>query len=216
MPPAGRATSVRSTRDKLLAHGLRLFAERGFDAVSVGEIEQAAGLVPRRGAMYRHFASKDALLEAAVRDYLASVAGVGSEFTAPLAGDVHAAALTLAHRVLGELDRQHDITRVLEQDGDRLPELRETFRRELSERAYATMAEVVFTWTRSTGCAVPSTDLSALAVHLLGGLINARRSTWTFGRPPADLDDERIACAWADLCVRLLNTPSVLDDARGT
>ena len=66
MPPAGRDTSGRSSRDKLLAQGLRLFAERGFDAVSVGEIEQAAGLVPRRGAMYRHFASKDALLEAVV------------------------------------------------------------------------------------------------------------------------------------------------------
>jgi AcrR family transcriptional regulator len=207
MPPAGRETSGRSTRDKLLAQGLRLFAERGFDAVSVGEIEQAAGLVPRRGAMYRHFASKDALLEAVVRDYLASVPRVRSQLATLMSGDVHVTAEAVARLVLDELDRQHDIVRVLEQDGDRLPELCETFRRELSEPAYASMADVLLTWWQTTSCAEPPTDVTALAVHLLGGLINARRSTWTFGRPPADLDDERLARAWADLCVRLLGTP---------
>jgi hypothetical protein len=50
---------------------------------------------------------------------------------------------------------------VLEQDGDRLPQLRETFRRELSEPAYASMADVFLTWWQATSCAEPPTDITA-------------------------------------------------------
>src|SRR5207244_4650268 len=59
-----------STRDRLLAAGTRLFAEKGFRGTTVGEIEAAAGLQPRRGAMYHYFPSKQALLEAAVDNHL--------------------------------------------------------------------------------------------------------------------------------------------------
>jgi AcrR family transcriptional regulator len=58
-----------TTRERLLREGLRLFAEHGFAGTSVGAIEAAAGLQPRRGALYRHFASKEALLAAAVQRY---------------------------------------------------------------------------------------------------------------------------------------------------
>lgn len=103
--------------------------------------------------------------------------------------------------MLDEMDRQHDITRVLEREGERLPALRDEFRREISEASYAAVAEVLRAWL---GPADPEPDLRALAVHLLGGLVNARRSTWTLGAPPAGMDDERTARAWADLCVRLV------------
>src|SRR5947209_19467645 len=62
-----------STRDRLLAAGIRLFAERGFTGTTVGDIEAAAGLQPRRGAMYHHFPTKQALLEAAVETHLAVI-----------------------------------------------------------------------------------------------------------------------------------------------
>ena len=58
------------TRQKLLDAGMRLFAERGFDATSVADLEEAVGLQPRRGSLYKHFANKNELLEAAVRRYL--------------------------------------------------------------------------------------------------------------------------------------------------
>lgn len=35
---------------------------------------------------------------------------------------------------------------------------------------------------------------------LVGALVNLRRSTWTFGQPPAALDDERALNAWVRLC----------------
>ncbi len=61
---------------------MRLFAERGFRATSVGDIEGAVGLVPRRGALYKHFPSKQALLEAAVRAHLDSAAAGATEIGA--------------------------------------------------------------------------------------------------------------------------------------
>src|SRR5690606_17407497 len=94
-----------STRERLLEAGLRLFAERGFSAVTVGDIERAVGLVPRRGALYRHFASKEALLGAAVEAHLTSVATARSHYT-ERADAGAATAVELGHFILAEMDRQ--------------------------------------------------------------------------------------------------------------
>jgi AcrR family transcriptional regulator len=201
MPSSAAQTVSGSTRDRLLAAGLGLFAQHGFSAVSVGQIERAAGLVPRRGALYRHFGSKDELLEAAVRRHLESVTAGRERFAHPMRDDVRGNALALARWVLRELDNQRDITGVLERDGDRLPQLRDSFRREVSDASYAGMAEVLRGWlVACTGDGSGAADVDALAVHLLSALVNVRRSTWTLGEPPFGMDDERTATSWADLC----------------
>ena len=50
-----------NTRERIKAAALPLFAELGFAGTSIGAIEKGAGLAPRAGAFYRHFASKEAL-----------------------------------------------------------------------------------------------------------------------------------------------------------
>ncbi|MDT0259930.1 TetR/AcrR family transcriptional regulator [Jatrophihabitans lederbergiae] len=49
-----------STRERIVASALALFAEQGFDATSVNQIVVRAGVA--KGALYHHFASKDDLL----------------------------------------------------------------------------------------------------------------------------------------------------------
>jgi len=44
------------TRSLLVAAGLELFAERGFDIATLDEVALAAGFT--KGAIYRHFPSK--------------------------------------------------------------------------------------------------------------------------------------------------------------
>ncbi len=195
---AAAETDTGSTRDRLLAAGLRLFAERGFERVGVGDVEAAVGLVPRRGALYRHFASKDELLEEAVRRYLDSADQARDEFTGGDGEIVDKAAL-LGRRILKEMDAQHDITRILERDGDRLPTLREAFRTRVSDAGYGVIAEVLRSWVAQ---AAPDleVDLDATAVLLTGALVNARRSAWTFQHPPAGQDDGALVAAWALLC----------------
>lgn len=59
-------TSLRSTRGRILTAAERLFAERGFDSVSMPMIAKASGITA--GAIYKHFASKaDLLFEVVVR-----------------------------------------------------------------------------------------------------------------------------------------------------
>jgi AcrR family transcriptional regulator len=59
--PAGRREEKRRrTHQRLFDEAMRLFRERGFDAVSVGEIARAAGVsVP---TFYAHYDSKDHLI----------------------------------------------------------------------------------------------------------------------------------------------------------
>ncbi|WP_457424062.1 TetR/AcrR family transcriptional regulator [Roseateles sp. P5_E7] len=52
-------------RDRLLAEAMRLFAERGFDAVTTREICAAAGVNP--GAIHYHFGDKDGLYREVLR-----------------------------------------------------------------------------------------------------------------------------------------------------
>ena len=65
MTSAADQTNGRATPDRIVDAGLRLFADKGFQGTTVGEIERQAGLTPRAGALYRHFPSKEAVLEAA-------------------------------------------------------------------------------------------------------------------------------------------------------
>jgi AcrR family transcriptional regulator len=51
-----------ATRKAILATATRLFAEHGYAGVSVEAVLEAAGI--SRGALYHHFASKEALFEA--------------------------------------------------------------------------------------------------------------------------------------------------------
>jgi AcrR family transcriptional regulator len=198
---SGQEVGENSTRARLLVAGLELFATRGYTAVTVGEIEQAVGLVPRRGAMYRHFPSKAALLEAVVQEHLDSIAQARQRFSAAPDGSA-VDAREVGLWVLAEMDRQRAITQVLERDGERLVALRDRFRTEVSDAGYAGLASILHLEAAGAGVAGIA-DVDALAVLLLGALVNLRRSAWTLGARPLGLDDARFVEAWAGLCTAM-------------
>jgi len=59
-----RADRGKATREQLVAVATRLFAARGFEATSIEAVLDEAGV--SRGSLYHHFASKEALFEAAL------------------------------------------------------------------------------------------------------------------------------------------------------
>ena len=63
------------TRALLVGAGLQLFAEHGFESVTLDQVALAAGFT--KGAIYRHFPSKGAFLLALFEQY-AAVARAGS------------------------------------------------------------------------------------------------------------------------------------------
>src|SRR6266568_9675622 len=63
-PMTKRAAQGRATRVQLIEIATRLFAERGYEDTSIEAVLAAAGV--SRGALYHHFAGKDALFGAVV------------------------------------------------------------------------------------------------------------------------------------------------------
>jgi AcrR family transcriptional regulator len=166
-----------------------------------------AGLAPHSGALYRYFDSKLAVLEAGLQRHLASIADVDVDLDlsgAP-ATEMRAEIEALVRWLLAELDRERTITHVLEREGDRLPELRDRMRTDLSDRGYRIAATFIGRWTAHTR--LQPTDHEALAVLLIGGLVNLRRSTWTFGAPPLGLGDDRTISAFLALSTTPLDAP---------
>lgn len=192
------------TRDRLIEATLELVATRGFDGVSVGDIEAGAGLAPRSGALYKYFDSKLAVLEAGLERHLAAIAVMDVDLAvAPLA-DATAEIEAVARSLLAELDRERVMTNVIEREGDRFSGLRERMRQGISDRGYQIGSALVERW--ATSRKVEPIDHDALAVLLVGALINVRRSTWTFGAPPLGIDDDRIVAAFVALSIALLDT----------
>ncbi|MDQ3431282.1 MAG: TetR/AcrR family transcriptional regulator [Actinomycetota bacterium] len=187
---------------------MRLFAQHGFHASSVGDIEAAAGLQPRRGALYKHFPSKHALLEAAVRRYLDSTATGAAQLnqlSATVAGSDRSLSQTmvlgLGRWFLDEMDRMASLTRVIEHDGQRLAQLTAEVKTNIVDLSYQSAAALV------SAIAPEADDPEATAVVLLGALVALRRTAWTFGSPPLGIDDDRALTAWADLTLATLDSP---------
>ena len=90
-----RAAQGRATRAQLIEVATGLFAERGYEETSIEAVLAAAGV--SRGALYHHFAGKDALFEAVLE---AVENGVNARLAAEIAGApdavsaVESAALT--------------------------------------------------------------------------------------------------------------------------
>src|SRR6202522_4467699 len=62
--PGKRAAQGRATRGQLIEVATPLFAENGYEGTSIEAVLTAAGV--SRGALYHHFAGKEALFEAVV------------------------------------------------------------------------------------------------------------------------------------------------------
>jgi AcrR family transcriptional regulator len=190
-----------STRDRLLAAAMKLFAERGYGRTTMGDIEEVAGFTRRGGTLYHYFPSKAAVLEAALDRHTDSVADIGGLARLLPLPDRHSELLLLAKWLLSELDRQRELVRFVEKEGGHLAEIRDRLSRNLVDAGYR--------WTAEYGRTLLDEgdwDLEALAVLFVGGLVNYRRTAWTFGRPPLDLPEDRLLTVWTRLALFILDT----------
>lgn len=172
------------TRQRILDAALRCFAEKGYAATTMADIEAAAGFVPRTGGTYRHFRSKLAILEAAVDDQLTRSEESLSSPPTSFEG--------AARQGLAQLDHQRDLIRVLFRDLDRFPDLLARVVERLIRSPYRVVAE------RNTAV-TPDVDAEALAAVMIGSLVNYKVIEAMFGERPAGVSEERFVAAWAQL-----------------
>jgi AcrR family transcriptional regulator len=185
-----------------MSAAMALFAERGFDGTSVGEIERAAGLAARSGALYQYFkGGKEELLRATIERELEAIDELGSVLDMLPLGDLQAELTLMARWNLASLERRSQLARFVRRDAARLPEdLRETLYHRLVEQPYG----LVVDWLRQR---LPDSrrapDLYPLALILVEPMASYRSIRQTFGRVPDDVDDERFIAAWVETALAL-------------
>jgi TetR/AcrR family transcriptional regulator len=72
-PPAAEppAKKKKLRKEEIVAEATRLFAERGYEGTSMGDLAERVGL--RKASLFHHFESKDALYAAVLSDLLAGL-----------------------------------------------------------------------------------------------------------------------------------------------
>jgi AcrR family transcriptional regulator len=197
-----------------------LFGRQGFRATTIAQIEQAAGLTPGAGGLYRHFASKKALLDAGV-DYQLEHASHLADLLDPeqLAGIPPGAArfAAVAEASLARLDAERDVNRLLLRDLADFPELLTRIRDNELRRVH----EVFTAWLRpqvaeSAGrvggapgdpSGDPPVDVEALAAVLMSALSHYWILSDAFGEYPLQVDRARFVDSLAEITMRMLGSP---------
>ncbi len=183
------------TRELLINVALSLFAADGYRGTTIRKIEQAAGLTPGAGGMYRHFRSKEELLLAAVERYRADVAAFIARAPEVMAlGDVRA-ELLVAAKLSREFNERNDaLLRVLILEQQAIPTKAWRHFQEAWEEGYRLYAD----WLTARLGPGTGVDVEAAAIQLFGSLAQYQVQVETFTHPPLDVDPDRFIVAWAE------------------
>ncbi|NUR86439.1 MAG: TetR/AcrR family transcriptional regulator [Nonomuraea sp.] len=200
---------TRSTRDRIIDEALRLFAERGYSATSVAEIEAASGLSPGAGGLYRHFKSKYEVLAAAINEHATRTRTQVADSLAQL-DTMESAELEvrLSHLVragLAKVREESELTRVFFRDLSQFPELVAVVREGLLQP----MFDAIVTWFRTQPeYADVDLDWTGIAAILGGSVVHYRLFQETIGDSPGHAEKDQFVQAWVRLAMGLLPAPA--------
>lgn len=181
---------------------MELFAERGYDGTSVADIQLAAGLTGGSGALYKHFASKEAVLEAGVDAYLAALSESSTATVRELPSEPRAALEAIASGVLEAMTADEAVLRVLLRDLDRHPALVERVWNAVIANVYAELADWIRRQVEQETIAVA--DPEATAAVLMSALTSWPILHALIKKAPGDLAGASFAAAWVDVAARTL------------
>jgi len=187
---------------------MELFAERGYAGTTVGEIERAAGLAPRSGALYQYFSGKEALLHAALEHELGAVDELASVIESLPPDDPRAALTSLAEWNLASLSRRKNLNRFIARDGDRLPQpLRAKLYERLVARPFNQIADILRAVLPAAGAR--RFDVEALALIFVQSMAGYRSMESTFGKVVGGVDDQRFVRSWVEVALAVARDAGV-------
>lgn len=184
---------------RLLREATRLFARQGYERTTVPEIQEAAGLSPGSGALYKHFPSKESLLHAGVQQFIAESREARTVFS-DLRQPPEKVLEWIGAAVLNTLAEKTDEIRILWRELDQFPALRREARREIMQATYQSVAA----WLRD-GIArgeIPEQDADAAAAVIIGSLAMFRVFEALWGAKTIAVDDDRFLRAWLGIVTR--------------
>lgn len=195
-------TVLVSGRDRLLAEALKLFAAKGYSATSVADIQRASGLAPGSGALYKHFASKRDLLEAAVAHRMESIVQARAQYDAEQPVSVEQSVRMAGQLIWNNLKQSEDLLKVMLREPDELGDLDEKTWQVITDNAYQRFA-VDLSKANSRG-RMKIRDPEAAAAVAIGSLSYAATLQALTGRLPGNIDEDRYFEAWVAQTVAFL------------
>lgn len=182
-----------------------LFAERSHDGASVADIQLAAGLTAGSGALYKHFTSKEAVLDAGVESYLATLSESSDTTVRDLPSDPGAALAVIAAGVLESMSSEEAVLRVLLRDLDRHPAQLERVWNGVLANVYTRMADWIKREVHQGRITV--SDPEAVATVLMSALTNWSILRALINKSPGGLSRSAFAAAWVDVAARVIGFP---------
>src|SRR6478609_5677143 len=183
---------TRSTRERIIDEALRLFAERGYSATSVAEIEAASGLSPGAGGLYRHFKSKYEVLAAAMNEHAARTRTQIAETLTEMSAvdpsvDIEERLAHLCKAGLAKVREESELTRVFFRDLSQFPELVAIVREGLLQP----MFDAITTWFRAQPeYEDAKLDWNGISAVLGGSVVHYRLFQATVGESPGHAEKD--------------------------
>jgi len=190
-----------------MATALALFAAKGYAATSVADIQQAAGLAPGSGALYKHFSSKRALLEAAITSRIEKIVTAREEYDSGEPQGMVASVRMAGRLIWSNLTQSEELLRVMLREPDELGDLDEKTWQIITDNAYQRFADELTRLNTSGRTRIPDPEAAAaVAIAALSYFATLRALTT---RTPGNVDDDRYFEAWVDQTTAVLERHTI-------
>jgi AcrR family transcriptional regulator len=186
-----------STRERLLDAAMTLFARQGYAATSIADIQQACGLSPGSGALYKHFPSKKALLQEATRRQVELMGAMRDDYNRNRPTDIQGALRRGAEQIWASIDYNSQLLRVMFREPEAIEDMIDELWTAASITAYQRVGRGLAAATEA-GVA-KADDPEATATVLVAALAYLPIAQLLVGRTPGDIDKERFRQAWLRL-----------------
>jgi AcrR family transcriptional regulator len=186
-----------STRDRLLDAAIALFARQGYASTSVADIQQACGLSPGSGALYKHFPSKKALLQEATRRQVEQMAAMRDDYNRARPADVQGALRLGAEQIWASLKNNAALFRVMFREPEALGDMIDDVWSAGTTLAYQRAGRALN--AAKDGGVSQVDDPEATSAVLVAALAYLPIAQMLVDRTPGDIDADRFREAWLRL-----------------
>jgi AcrR family transcriptional regulator len=196
-------SAVAPTRDRLVTEAMRLFSAKGYEATSVSQIEAAAGLAPGSGALYHHFKSKEALLDAGIDrqlDRRRAMHDIRTLFAG--LGDLRAELTVLGRYLLSVVDEEIELLQIAARTPAGQSARLDTAYAALVDGLNAELADWLTAWAPR----LSKQARAVLAAVAVNGILGARFATSLFHQTEPRIADDRYLTEWTALLATRIET----------
>jgi AcrR family transcriptional regulator len=181
------------TRERLLDAAIRLFARQGYAETSIADIQRDCGLSAGSGALYKHFSSKRALLEAATRRFAVRLANDRKRFEVNPGDGTEQVLRRAATLIWDGIEENSPLLRVIFRE-PAFPDLADELWSAITENAYRGFASGLRVVVDAGMMRID--DPEATAAVLVASLAYYPMVWLLIGHTPGDIDRDRYLEAW--------------------